>query len=391
MRVLQQVENAVQAEKLRSLTEVDAREAYRAEAQRSAADWLADVTGMTQAEARRQTRLAAAMDRLPRTRAQLAAGTITASHAAAAAHGLIELDRHAAARRQEAGEDMAAWEAADAAAEATAAAFDAMVAEQAPCVDRSVLARRIDVWTRAQVPDAVDDRERRALVHRGVHIAARRNRDGLWSNRVDLTDAAQAQFLAAVEPLARKTGTDDDRTIAQRRHDALATLAANACDTGDLPTVAAQRPHVIVIRDHRPDAEHPDWIAGIGPVSSNTARLFACDADTTVFTTTPDGQTWDVGRSNGDPTRIQRLAVIARDKACVGCGAPAYRCQLHHIRYRSRNGATAVSNLVLVCWACHQGIHSLGWTITGTPDTGYAINKTPARTAGGTDPPRHTP
>ncbi|MPZ74447.1 MAG: DUF222 domain-containing protein, partial [Nitriliruptorales bacterium] len=57
-----------------------------------------------------------------------------------------------------------------------------------------------------------------------------------------LTDTANAQFLAAIAPLSRKTAADDDRSPAQRRHDALATLCQQACDRGDLPTVAAQRP-----------------------------------------------------------------------------------------------------------------------------------------------------
>ena len=149
----------------------------------------------------------------------------------------------------------------------------------------------------------------------------------------------------------------------------MATPATPTGDTANLPTVAAQRPHVIVIRDQRAHAQHPDWIAGVGPVSSNTARLFTCDADTTVFTRTPNGDTWDVGRINADPTRIQRRLVIARDKHCIGCGAPAYRCQLHHITWRCHNGKTVVANLVLVCWAFHHGIHHLAWTITGTMPT----------------------
>ena len=247
---------------------------------------------MTLAEARRQTRLAEVLTRLPHTRARLADGSITSAHAAAAAHGLAELDRHAADQRQAAGEDAAAWEAADAQAAAIAAAFDAMVAAQAPQV----------------VP------QRRRTVADARH----------------LTDADKAQLPAAMDPLVRKTCADDDRTTAQRNLDALVTLAVRACDTGDLPTVAAQRPHVIVIRDQRADAQHPDWIAGIGPVSSNTAELFACDADTTAFTHHTDG-TWDLGHADGNPTRTQRLAVIARDKHCIGCGAPATRCQLHHI------------------------------------------------------------
>ena len=49
--------------------------------------------------------------------------------------------------------------------------------------------------------------------------------------------------------------------------------------------------------------------------------------------------------------------VIARDRVCVGCGAPASRCQIHHIIFRSKHGRTVIENLVLVCWSCHHGLH----------------------------------
>jgi 5-methylcytosine-specific restriction endonuclease McrA len=111
---------------------------------------------------------------------------------------------------------------------------------------------------------------------------------------------------------------------------------------------------------------------------------------TTVISRDRHGRIWDVGHANGDPSRAQRAAVIARDGGCVGCGAPAYRCQIHHVRFRRKGGKTVVANLVLVCWSCHHGIHHLDWTITGDPHTGFAINRRPTTTATGGDPPRHS-
>ena len=82
-----------------------------------------------------------------------------------------------------------------------------------------------------------------------------------------------------------------------------------------------------------------------------------------------------IGRADGDPTAAQRKIVIARDVTCIGCGAPSARCQIHHIRYRSKQGRTIVENLVLVCWSCHQGLHHLGWTVTRAADGSFAISK----------------
>ncbi|MEX2620216.1 MAG: HNH endonuclease signature motif containing protein, partial [Egibacteraceae bacterium] len=56
------------------------------------------------------------------------------------------------------------------------------------------------------------------------------------------------------------------------------------------------------------------------------------------------------------------------------CGAPASHCQLHHIVYRRRDGATIVGNLVLVCWACHHDIHHNHWTVVRTNNR-YTIRR----------------
>ncbi len=317
---------------------------------------------------------------MPKTAKKLAAGAITPGHAGAAARGLAELQRQAAVRRRDAGGDMDAWGKAVEAEQHTAAAFDGMVADTAPGADRNELARRIDAWTAHHDPDVIRDRERRALARRGVVWDAQRDADGLWTMRAQFTDAAKAQVTAAMEPLAAKTSADDDRTLAQRRHDAVVTLCQQACDRGDLPAVASQRPHMLLVTS--PDAQaggpdaQPAWLDGVGPVSSETARLFVCDADTTIVVKDANGKIWDVGRATGDPSTAQRKAVIARDKRCIGCRAPASRCQIHHIVYRSRNGDTVVDNLVLVCWSCHHGIHHLGWRVTRHGPT-FTIDRTP--------------
>lgn len=181
----------------------------------------------------------------------------------------------------------------------------------------------------------------------------------MWTQINKLTDLDRAQLEAGIAPLARKLSVDDVRTPAQRNLEALITLAQRGCDAADLPTVAAQRPHLLLVRtqDDRGADTEPAHLDGVGPVSTATADLTACDADATVITKDAGGRIWDVGHSDGNPSRKQRLAVIARDKVCVGCGAPAVRCQIHHIRWRRNGGGTYIANLALVCWSCHQGIH----------------------------------
>jgi len=117
---------------------------------------------------------------------------------------------------------------------------------------------------------------------------------------------------------------------------------------------------------------------GWGPVSSETARQVSCDADVTTVIVGPDGTPLDVGRTRRDPTRKQRLAVTARDRRCVGCGAPARRCQVHHIRWWSDGGPTDIANLCLLCSGCHTNVHHFGWTVHPA-GAGYRARPPPDR------------
>ena len=401
---LQRLESAVHAEKLRSVAEVDARKAFQAVAQRSTPDWLADACGLTANEARQQARTAEALSRLPNTAAKLAQGAITPGHAHAAVRGLAELERQAAARRQDAGADVDAWDDAVQAGKRVVDDFDAMVAGAAIAQDRVELGKTITGWTAQHQPDAAAQRERRAWRRRGHWWSDTPDDDGLYRYHGRATAAAKAQVNAVLEPLARKTSKDDDRSVAQRRHDALVDMAARAADSSQIPAVGGTRAQCLVIREQPPPpapadasghagagggeggldgaagpAGPPAYVDGIGPVPDATADLFGCDADTTIIRRDPHTQRiWDVGHADGDPSPAQRKAVVARDRRCVGCGAQAARCQIHHIRWRRDGGATSTANLVLVCWSCHNGIHHLGWTIQGDTTTGYTINRHPA-------------
>ncbi|MGH8900755.1 MAG: DUF222 domain-containing protein [Egibacteraceae bacterium] len=76
----------------------------------------------------------------------------------------------------------------------------------------------------------------------------------------------------------------DDRTYAQRIADALVELASRALDGGELPKVAVQRPHVILISprgDVEGRAARLAGLDGVGPVSATTAQILCCDAETT--------------------------------------------------------------------------------------------------------------
>ncbi len=79
----------------------------------------------------------------------------------------------------------------------------------------------------------------------------------------------------------------------------------------------------------------------------------------------------DVGTSTDTIPAHLRRAVILRDQHCAapGCTAPPSACQVHHIRPRSKGGATSLTNMILLCGFHHLIlIHRWGWSIALNPD-----------------------
>ena len=103
-------------------------------------------------------------------------------------------------------------------------------------------------------------------------------------------------------------------------------------------------------------------IPGAGPVPPEVLERIACDAQLTgvIFT---DGKPLYHGSSVRTATGAQWRMLIARDRGCVGCGAPPEQCQAHHIVPYARSRRTDIDNLVLVCWRCHHNIHDHHWRV----------------------------
>ncbi|MGH8899376.1 MAG: DUF222 domain-containing protein [Egibacteraceae bacterium] len=347
---LYRVETVAVAEKLRRVAAVDARGVWRAEGARSTADLLARRLRLTRGEARAQAETAVGLEGLPETAAAVRAGTIGLGQAQVAVQTAKEL-------RPDVREDL-----------------DRLVAGDGGELDRRQLREHVDAWTHTVDPDALGGRERRAWANRRLSVTTEAP-DGVVRGGFELDVVGGATLMTALDPLARKTCQADDRTYPQRLADALVELARRSLDSGDLPQVAVQRPHVILIAtaetlDGRAGAPAAR-LDGVGPVSSATAQMVCCDAEVTTVLMTRNGEVLDAGRTRRQPTKAQRVAVIARDQVCVGCGAPASRCQVHHVRWWTRDlGQTDEENLCLTCWTCHHKIHEDGWLVARDPDTG---------------------
>src|SRR5262249_53951917 len=78
-----------------------------------------------------------------------------------------------------------------------------------------------------------------------------------------------AMLLTALAPLTVPAGTDDARTMVQRRADARVELSRRQLDTASLPELGGERPHLTVLVDlntleHRPTEQRPTSAAPAG-------------------------------------------------------------------------------------------------------------------------------
>ncbi len=151
------------------------------------------------------------------------------------------------------------------------------------------------------------------------------------------------------QPPKRKKGSEAPRT---------SLLLIARYDTGDQ-----------TIRDAR--------LADGTPIPVAVFRDMACGGKIVpaVFDT-KDQPLW-VGRGKRLATPGQRLALIARDRRCVGCGADPAWCQAHHIVPWAADGPTDMENLCLLCSRCHHRVHDENWRIHQTSEGKHVMKPPP--------------
>jgi hypothetical protein len=216
----------------------------------------------------------------------------------------------------------------------------------------------------------------------------------------------------AQQALAPVNGGDRPRIVVTLTHDALLRQAVDAglaTDDGRLTAagdklVGPARSTTIPIvgtevdSAHRTDARSADAarVAGVmtatgEPLPGSVLRRLLCDADVLPVVLGGPSQILDVGRTQRLVTGPIRAALDVRDGGCVfpACDKVPTACEAHHIEPWWAGGATALSNLVLVC-PHHHGIVEPGhdptadrWKIRlgsdGLPDVIPPLRVDPAR------------
>ena len=187
--------------------------------------------------------------------------------------------------------------------------------------------------------------------------------------------ALYALIAGVIDAKAVPLGADDTRPLGQRQAEALADVFGYVADHGDThvaPEAGGRRPQVTVLirledLKNRARAACLDF-AGIATPAA--LRHLCCDACVIPVVLDGIGQPLDIGRSTRTiPTPLRR-AVTARDRGCAhpGCDRPASWAEIHHIIPWEKGGATALTNLVMLCKAHHRQIHYSGWAVRIAPD-----------------------
>jgi hypothetical protein len=168
-------------------------------------------------------------------------------------------------------------------------------------------------------------------------------------------------------PLPSDDGLPDDRTPAQRRHDALLELGRRLLRADTLPDCGGA-PVTVLLSLFGDELEAQQGVARteygdtIGmPAALRLAEQ--CELFTTVFDRA--GAVLCAGRTRRLASATQRRVLAARDGGCCfpGCTQPASWCEAHHVIPWLLGGATDIDNLVLLCGFHHREFERRGWTV----------------------------
>ncbi|MGJ0390569.1 HNH endonuclease signature motif containing protein [Microbacterium sp. CGR1] len=180
----------------------------------------------------------------------------------------------------------------------------------------------------------------------------------------------------------------DDRTSAQKRHDALAMVFQIAARHKNMPTLGGSSPVLVVNVDAKDLAVHGHGAGDAfgasvsgrsgGHGNGGWATIPGSGAHVPVSVAAHIGCGGTIQRVLMDEGRIigitttdriftvhQRRAIVARDKECLipGCHVPASWCEIHHVTEHARGGPTHTDNGVPLCWWHHRSLGASGWEI----------------------------
>jgi hypothetical protein len=240
-------------------------------------------------------------------------------------------------------------------------------------------------------PKGVTAAEVDLVENRSLHIGS--DDDGAVYLSGVFDPVGGAAIRTALEPLARRSGADDDRPYDRRMADALVDVAMHHLDNGLVPQNGSQRTHLQVTTsletlralDGAPAAELEFSL----PISAKAVERLACDCSITRILLNSDSVVIDVGRAKRVISGPARKALNVRDRGCTwpGCDRPATWTSGHHLKHWIHGGTNEPDNLTLLCYRHHWMVHEGNWQIL-RGDDGRMVTIPPTVTFG---PPARGP
>ncbi len=222
-------------------------------------------------------------------------------------------------------------------------AGEVLLTEQATRLGFKDLQTAVTKVVEAIDPDGILPADEAEHEHRRfLHL--KRRIDGSWVGDFRFTPAVGAKLAALLGPLLHpRTGTvrpdtadgspsrkhvlDDDRTLGQRRHDALAEILDACLRSAERPETQSGTPATLILTFTWAEFTRTNGIGQYAdgtPCSARAARELVDQADIAFCVTGASRQPLDLYRTKRIATTAQTLALIARDGGCSfpGCQSP---------------------------------------------------------------------
>jgi hypothetical protein len=217
-------------------------------------------------------------------------------------------------------------------------------------------------------PDGPSPQEQaRQQSHRRLALSRLADSTGLLEGY--LTPTCQAIWDTILTPLAAKRPDDalgpDDRTPAQRLHDAFEEAGRRLLATGDLPDQAGL-PCQLIITLSLTDLERRAGRATThhgGTLSINEALKLAAQAQLLPAVLDDAGGILAYGRDRRFAGTGMRKVLFARDRGCTfpGCPRTAAQSEIHHAVDWAKGGRTDLDNLAIACGYHNTEAPKMGW------------------------------
>jgi len=328
---------------------------YKADGALSLVAWLRWKCKLSAGAAAERVEVARQLEKLPKTEAAFASGTLGYQHVAVMARAAEHVGA-AAVRKEEAGLLHAAQTLDPGQFTGVAKNFE----------------HRVDA---AGALAEANHAYQRRYFHIGEPV------DGLV--RLDgLLDAERGATLRTALQAFMKPVKDDARSYGQRSADALVELGRQG-GSGSKRDGAGPRPQLIIRASLDTLAGTPGAPAGEleggGTVPAETVQRHACDS--AIIRITGQGELdHELNHASRTISASTRRALESRDQHCVfpGCSRPTIWCDGHHLVWWIKGGATALPNLALLCRPHHRMVHEEGWRLVRHKDGRFTTIR-PAR------------